>query len=151
SPRPSRWRSPDPVSRLRKHVLTVAAGDPATLAAWLVSRLAVTADGAAQLVARGAVTVDGVRSDGSARLRPGARVVVRRPDESPAISPPATVIYADDAILAVAKPAGMLSQPSVGESGTALSEQIAVAHPSARLVHRIDRAASGLVLFALTP
>ena len=43
----------------------------------------------------------------------------------------------------------MLSQPSPGEASTTLESQVQALAPSARLIHRLDRDTSGVVLIAL--
>ena len=45
----------------------------------------------------------------------------------------------------------MLAQPAPGEVGGSLEARVQAEWPGARLMHRIDRDASGLVLFALRP
>lgn len=59
------------------------------------------------------------------------------------------VVYEDDAVLALRKPAGVASIPGRGEIGEPLS-QAAFRHVGAKVfvVHRLDREASGLILFA---
>jgi tRNA pseudouridine32 synthase/23S rRNA pseudouridine746 synthase len=59
------------------------------------------------------------------------------------------IVYIDDRLIAVDKPAGLLSVPGRGEdkqdcAWTRLREQI----PEALVVHRLDQATSGLLLFA---
>lgn len=66
--------------------------------------------------------------------------------------PELPILYRDDAIVVADKPPGLLVHPNPHERGAAtclriLSERLAA---RVRTVHRIDRAASGLVLFALT-
>jgi RluA family pseudouridine synthase len=61
------------------------------------------------------------------------------------------VLYRDDLVLAVDKPAGVLTVPGRGEQkGEALSVQVRTVAPQALPVHRLDRDTSGVVLFALT-
>jgi RluA family pseudouridine synthase len=133
----------------KKKLLTVAAGDPPELAAFLAVRLSIVPVAAATLVAQGAVHVDGRRAgDASAALRPGARVLVYLSEASPGAAPPLPLAYEDDWLLIVDKPAGVLSQPTRGEASSALDERIRARFPDARLLHRLDRDASGLVLFA---
>lgn len=59
------------------------------------------------------------------------------------------VWFADDALLVVEKPAGLLSVPGKGEAGLdCLSLRVAQCWPDALVVHRLDMPTSGLMLFA---
>jgi RluA family pseudouridine synthase len=61
------------------------------------------------------------------------------------------VLYRDELVLAVDKPAGMLTVPGRGpRQEEALSAQVRAAAPGALPVHRLDRDTSGVVLFGLT-
>jgi len=59
------------------------------------------------------------------------------------------VLYVDDAILVVNKPAGLLAVPGRGpEKQDCLALRVAQHYPETRVVHRLDMATSGLMLFA---
>lgn len=59
------------------------------------------------------------------------------------------LIYCDDALLAVSKPAGLLAVPGRGaDKQDCLSVRIQKIYPDALIVHRLDMATSGLILFA---
>jgi RluA family pseudouridine synthase len=61
------------------------------------------------------------------------------------------VLYRDEWVMAVDKPAGVLTVPGRGaEEGEVLSAQVRVLAPEALPVHRLDRDTSGVVLFGLT-
>ncbi|HWE25105.1 MAG TPA: RluA family pseudouridine synthase [Myxococcales bacterium] len=61
------------------------------------------------------------------------------------------VLYRDESVLAVDKPAGVVTIPGRGEEkGEALSNQVREIANGALPVHRLDRDTSGVVLFALT-
>ena len=61
------------------------------------------------------------------------------------------VLYRDELMLAVDKPAGVLAVPGRGaEQGEPLSAQVRALAPGALPVHRLDRETSGVVLFGLT-
>jgi tRNA pseudouridine32 synthase/23S rRNA pseudouridine746 synthase len=65
----------------------------------------------------------------------------------PALTP--TVLYLDDNLLVVDKPAGLLSVPARGEDRQdCLETRVQAMHPDALIVHRLDASTSGLVLFA---
>lgn len=60
------------------------------------------------------------------------------------------VHYQDQRILVVEKPHGLLSQPGKGAAlGDSLISRIMKTLPTARLVHRLDRDTSGLIMLAL--
>lgn len=59
------------------------------------------------------------------------------------------VLHADDTLIAVDKPAGLLAVPGRGEAGCLnLTVQVQAAYADALIVHRLDMATSGLMLFA---
>jgi tRNA pseudouridine32 synthase / 23S rRNA pseudouridine746 synthase len=62
---------------------------------------------------------------------------------------PLTVVYEDEALLALDKPAGLLAVPGRGaDKQDCLSARVLSRWPDARVVHRLDMATSGLMLFA---
>ena len=62
------------------------------------------------------------------------------------------LVYADPWLLAVHKPAGLLSQPGLGpDLADSLLTRLQHRWPAAQLVHRLDQATSGLLLLALDP
>lgn len=61
------------------------------------------------------------------------------------------VIYSDDQLLLVDKPAGLLSVPGKGpELADCLIDRLRFVFPQVLLVHRLDRDTSGIMVFALT-
>ncbi|MFP7675419.1 RluA family pseudouridine synthase [Marivita sp. S0852] len=65
---------------------------------------------------------------------------------------PLDILHEDHEILAVNKPAGLLSVPGKGpDLADCLIARLAVAYPQVLLVHRLDRDTSGVMIFALTP
>ena len=128
------------------------------LAGWLdESRSQATAR-----LARGEVHVDGVPAGKSHRLRAGQVVVVAPPPEpatgAAGVAPP-PIRYEDDDLLVVAKPAGMVVHPGVGNPAGTLVQTLAEARvPLAPaggeerpgVVHRLDRDTSGLLIVAKT-
>ena len=72
----------------------------------------------------------------------------------PRLSREVAVLYEDDALIVLNKPAGLLAVPIKGSNvPSALSLLIAELKPKrqrALIVHRIDRFASGILLFAKT-
>ena len=77
-----------------------------------------------------------------------SRVVHKAADMLDAMTAP-KLLHIDDALLVVVKPAGMLSVPGLGQGlHDNLSTRVQALHPDARVVHRLDQATSGLMLFA---
>ena len=66
------------------------------------------------------------------------------------------VLYEDNALLAVDKPAGLTVHPGAGTRGETVIEQLAAEHPAlakverSGLVHRLDKGTSGVLLLAKT-
>jgi tRNA pseudouridine32 synthase/23S rRNA pseudouridine746 synthase len=59
------------------------------------------------------------------------------------------LLYVDPWLLALAKPSGLLSQPGLGpDLADSLISRAQLRWPDARLVHRLDRDTSGLILLA---
>jgi tRNA pseudouridine32 synthase/23S rRNA pseudouridine746 synthase len=67
----------------------------------------------------------------------------------PRSDPGCCVLYADSWLLALVKPSGLLSQPGLGpELADSLISRAQERWPEVRLVHRLDRDTSGLILLA---
>ncbi len=132
-----------------------------------VSRSAV--DG---LVVAGRVSVDGrVITSRSAKLVAGQILEVDRPDEVAAAGPEGdpdvefTVVHADDEVVVVDKPAGLVVHPGAGHRSGTLVNGLVSRFPDIALlpglvgsepdrpgiVHRLDRGTSGLMVVARTP
>lgn len=118
-----------------------------------------------RLLRRGEIRVDGARARASLRLAAGQ--TVRVPPLPEAAPPPpapriaeadarmirAAVIFRDDDLIVLNKPPGLAVQ---GGSGTtrhvdALAPALVEAGPPPRLVHRLDRDTSGVLLLARSP
>lgn len=68
------------------------------------------------------------------------------------IQPVPELLHADAALLVVVKPAGLLSVPGRGpDKQDCLSARLQILFPDACIVHRLDMATSGLMLFARGP
>jgi 23S rRNA pseudouridine1911/1915/1917 synthase len=104
------------------------------------------------------VTVDGAVRRKNYRVEEGdrARVEASVPErEGRAVgSVPFEVVYEDEHLLVVDKPAGVVTHPAPGHRGQTLAEALAPlaaggAHPErAGIVHRLDRDTSGLLVVA---
>jgi 23S rRNA pseudouridine1911/1915/1917 synthase len=109
----------------------------------------------------GLVTLDGKEITAKTKVWGGEQVVVNPPENAKenAFKPeniPLTIIYEDDTILVLNKPAGLVVHPAAGNwSGTLLN---ALLHhlpqlsdvPRAGIVHRLDKDTSGLLVVAKT-
>ncbi|MDO9284257.1 MAG: RluA family pseudouridine synthase [Aquabacterium sp.] len=115
-----------------------------------------------QLIARAHVQVDGqVQTTAARKLRAGQRlrVTLAPTAESQAFRPelmPLAVVYEDEHLLVVDKPAGLVVHPAPGNwSGTLLNGLLAhhagaSALPRAGIVHRLDKDTTGLMVVAKT-
>ncbi len=69
----------------------------------------------------------------------------------PHCAAPVDILYRDDALLAVNKPAGLLSVPGRHPANKdSLISRLQQQYSEARIVHRLDMATSGLMLIALS-
>jgi 23S rRNA pseudouridine1911/1915/1917 synthase len=134
---------------MKKRVLTRALGDPEPLDALLTIRCGVDVDGARRLIASGAVYVGTERVTESRLVPVGAKITVYL-GGAQSTRASLEMVHVDDWIAVVNKPSGMPSQPERSHRSDALD--VLVQHAvggAARLMHRLDKEASGLVLFAL--
>ena len=109
----------------------------------------------------GLVTVDGVASTSKTKVWGGEKVAVdvQVKPETRAFTAediPLNIVYEDDHILVINKPAGMVVHPAAGNwSGTLLNALLFHAPqlhdvPRAGIVHRLDKETSGLLVVAKT-
>jgi len=115
-----------------------------------------------RLIRQGRVTLNGALSRPSTPVRPGMRVTVRiPPPPSEQVSPqpiPLEVVYEDDDLLVVNKPAGMVVHPAQGHRAGTLVNALLARYPGLTvgdegrpgIVHRLDKDTSGLVVVAKT-
>lgn len=144
-------------------VLTVTAATTERLDRFLADQLDLSRTQAARLVAAGAVAVAGVVARASRALQRGEEVVVTMPDDLPprTLVPnplPLAVVFEDEHLVILDKPAGLVVHPAPGHwddtlvnalvaRGTTLSGG-AAGRPG--IVHRLDRDTSGLMVVAKT-
>ena len=89
----------------------------------------------------------------SHRVRHGEVIVVYRPRwEEPEVPREVTVLHADEAVIAVDKPAGLPVHPTAKFYRNTLTSVLAERFPGERVVlaHRLDRETSGVLLAART-
>ena len=114
-----------------------------------------------RLIDQGLVTVDGHPAKPSERLAASARISVSiPPPETLELVPepiPLTIIYQDNDILVVDKPAGLTVHPAPGHPRGTLVNALLAACPELReiagtlrpgIVHRLDKDTSGLMVVA---
>ena len=118
---------------------------------------------ARRTIEQGGVYVDGQRTKVASRgLHPGQEVTVVLEEAgraAPARTPPPTdlrVLYEDDDLLAVDKPAGTAAQATLATDRDTLTWRVAEylglgSDRRVGLVHRLDRETSGVTVFGKTP
>ncbi len=117
---------------------------------------------------KGEIRIDGARAKGATRVEEGQEIRIPPLPDSAAPAPPRSgvrvsdadaemirraVIYRDDHLVALDKPAGLASQGGSGQTRhvDGLSEALRFGmEDRPRLVHRLDRDTSGLLLLART-
>ena len=114
----------------------------------------------------GFIQVNGTPVKSNYKVRPGdvVTLMLDRPHYDTTIEPediPLNVVYEDDQLMVINKPAGMVVHPGVGNFHGTLVNAIAwhlrnlptydPNDPSVGLVHRIDKDTSGLLVVAKTP
>lgn len=116
---------------------------------------------AARVVADG-VMVDGVSARGSDRVSEGQVIRCHPPEETASLSPEPvefTVLYEDDQVIVVDKPAGVVVHPGSGRASGTLAAGLIHRFPELQgvgaaerwgLVHRLDKDTSGAILVART-
>lgn len=111
-----------------------------------------TSDEWARRLERGEVEIDGVRVTASTIVERGDTIVWNRPpwdeDEVPTNF---TILYEDEAIVAVNKPSGLPTMPAGGFLNHTLLTLMRDRDREASPLHRLGRHTSGIVLFARTP
>ncbi|MBA3340914.1 MAG: RluA family pseudouridine synthase [Gemmatimonadaceae bacterium] len=127
----------------------------------VAARLEVSRTQAATLIASGNVSVNGRREKASYRPARGETIVVTRPPNTAREILPESievaVVYEDEYLLVVDKPAGMVVHPAPGNwSGTLVNALMGRGNElsegsgadRAGIVHRLDKETSGLLLVA---
>ena len=132
------------------------------LDAFLAERFAISRAAAERHISTGAVEITGGTAAKNYRLRGGECVTLTLPEPVPAEAQPEDIpldiVYEDESIIVVNKPAGMVVHPAAGnESGTLVNALLyhckgslsgigGVERPG--IVHRIDKDTAGLLVVA---
>jgi 23S rRNA pseudouridine1911/1915/1917 synthase len=149
--------------RRQLRVDPAAAGD--RLDRWLATALAhLSRARVQQLIVGGQVRVDGRTVKPSHRLRGGEQVEVEIPPPPPEALEPEpmalAIVWEDDHVLVVDKPAGVVVHPGAGHRRGTLAAAVLAHAPSTAgvggagrpgIVHRLDKDTSGLLVIAKTP
>jgi 23S rRNA pseudouridine1911/1915/1917 synthase len=120
------------------------------LDAFLAARGAFSSRAAAQrAIEGGAVTVDGATRPKNHRIQEGDRVALAQPGDRQAASRPEIIpldiVYEDQDLIVVDKPAGLVTHPAPGHRGVTLAELLP---DKTGIVHRLDKDTSGLLVVA---
>ena len=142
---------------------SVVADETERLDKFLADQLGLSRTQAARLVADKAVTVDGKPARASRVLTRGERVAVRFPEDQPprTLKPaaiPLVVVYEDEHLAVIDKPAGLVVHPAPGHWDDTLVNALVArgttlaggAEGRPGVVHRLDRDTSGLMVVAKT-
>ena len=140
-----------------------AGGEGQRLDRWLAEQLPDRSRSEIQRwIKEGLVAVDGQAARASARLEQGQQIELAIPEIAPPadLAPealPLTIVYEDDDLLVVDKPAGMVVHPAPGHSGGTLVNAVLHHCPQIEgvggerrpgIVHRLDKETSGLIVVA---
>lgn len=149
-----------------RHVL-IAPGDAGRLDRWLASVLPISRSRLVGLIDEGRVLLDGKVPRPSHKLVGGETLEVTIPETAPAPLLPqdldVPVLYQDEHVIVVNKPAGMVVHPAAGHrDGTLVNALLPSIGTSVEgdeswdparpgIVHRLDRGTSGVLVVARTP
>jgi len=147
--------------KAKQHDFLIEADDNVRLDLLVASRLALSRTQSATLIANGNVIVNGAREKASYKPVSGDRISVFVPAlverEITAETIPLAVVFEDEYLLVVDKPAGMVVHPAPGNwSGTLVNALMGrggelspgAAPDRAGIVHRLDKETSGLLIVA---
>lgn len=148
----------------RKSYIVTDQGAGTRLDIFLSKETGRTRSAIGQLIARGNATVNGINRKAGYRLKPGERVILELPEEpqTNTLIPepiPLDVLYRDNDIIVINKPAGIVMYPAAGHpTGTLmngithLTNKLATVGGPLRpgVVHRLDKDTSGVVVVALS-
>ena len=169
-PNPDAWRSrTTPLAGERAYVAEEA-DDGMRLDRYLAQKSEIAGEALSRtrlqgLIEEGKVVINGrIAKDGKTKVRPGFAITINVPEAAPAEpmgeNIPLNVVYEDDELIVIDKPAGLVVHPASGhETGTLVNALIAhcgeslsgiggVRRPG--IVHRIDKDTTGLLVIAKT-
>jgi len=116
---------------------------------------------AAKLISAGLATIDGKPSKASIKVRPGSIIELSIPDPEPLDLIPEpmdlSILYEDQYLVVIDKPAGLVVHPGAGHSSGTLVHGLLARWPSVAdvgdpfrpgIVHRLDKGTSGVMVAA---
>lgn len=125
------------------------------------SELNITRSRVQKLIVAGLVTVNGQKALHSHILKGGERIIIQIPPQPPlklrAENIPLDIVYEDEYLLVVNKPAGMVTHPGAGNfEGTLVNALLNYSRQLSGIggfdrpgiIHRLDKGTSGLILVA---
>lgn len=137
----------------------VADGDGRRLDVWLAERADMSRSRVQSLICDGRVELDGVRAQAKAKPLQGQGIVVTLPPPAPAEPEPEDipldVVYEDEDVIVVNKPAGLVVHPAPGhDRGTLVNALLFHCHDlrgiggvmRPGIVHRLDMDTTGLIV-----
>ncbi len=144
------------------HLLSVNTGEGGRLDRFVAARLGELSRATVQrLIADGFITLDGMICKASDKVKPGDAIVVRIPPPAPAEliaeDIPLAIVYEDDDVVVIDKPAGLVVHPAAGhDHGTLVNALLGHApdlpgiggEVRPGIVHRLDKDTSGLIVVA---
>ncbi|MBM3973312.1 MAG: RluA family pseudouridine synthase [Planctomycetes bacterium] len=142
------------MATIHSRVPAAAAGQ--RLAAWLAAQFAYLDEaGWRAAIAAGAVQRNGAPTTAATLLAAGD-VVAYMPPTSADAEPEVPVLHADDDVVVIDKPAGLVVQHASSWPGRTFLRRLAQRHPPAagallEPIHRLDRSTSGVLLVARRP
>jgi 23S rRNA pseudouridine1911/1915/1917 synthase len=120
----------------------------------------------ARMIRQGKILVDGQRIKPSTIIRPGQLVIIEPEEEVPEIAGPSVdvpepnILFEDNDIIVIDKPAGLVVHPGAGTKTPTLMdilvksrpEMIGIGEPGRwGIVHRLDKDTTGVMVIAKTP
>ena len=169
-PNPDAWRSRTTPLAGERAYMADEADDGVRLDRYLAQKSEIAGEALSHtrlqgLIEEGKVLINGrIAKDGKTKVRAGFAITIDVPEAAPAEpmgeNIPLNVIYEDDELIVIDKPAGLVVHPASGhETGTLVNALIAhcgeslsgiggVRRPG--IVHRIDKDTTGLLVIAKT-
>ncbi|HVF40895.1 MAG TPA: RluA family pseudouridine synthase [Gemmatimonadaceae bacterium] len=151
----------DLTRQAERHEFVIEADGNVRLDLLVAAKLDLSRTQAATLIANGNVSVNDRREKASYKPVRGERILVDRPAESAreivGENIPLRVVFEDESLLVVDKPAGMVVHPAPGNwSGTLVNALLGrggalapgASEERAGIVHRLDKETSGLLIVA---
>ena len=146
----------------RIETLIVAAGESGRLDRLVATRISDLSRTMVQrLIDDGCILLNGAECESDDKVAPGDEIIVRVPPPVPteliAEDIPLTIVYEDDDVIVIDKPAGLVVHPAAGHASGTLVNAVLSHAPDLEgiggevrpgIVHRLDKDTSGLMIVA---